>query len=314
MRNALLLFLGLAIGVAGTWLIRGSIPPVEGTPESRILSLENELRESRLRLAKIDPAQARPNTDFRHALSNGARAALEDLKAGRPVDMNNIFDALKPIMRDLSPIFDKMRRRDERRHFEAVAGELSRKYNLTPEQQASLKEWLKQRADANAALFQSVAFADGTRFEDLIKASRNLRPDDGIDSFMEGQLKSPDLETFRRDRLTQRAERVQQEADGKVQRLNNIVNLDNTQQDQVFSIMARSSRDFDPQMQLEGVSADSPPTSADSRNADIRNVLRPDQQATYDNWRAEQRTHSEQEAAEIGLKIPEGWDPIDADL
>ena len=151
-------------------------------------------------------------------------------------------------------------------------------------------------------------------FEDLIKASRNIRPDDGIDSFMEGQLKSPALETFRRDRLTQRAERVQHEADGKVQRLNNIVTLDDTQQDQVFSIMAHSSRDFDPQMQLEGVSADAPPTSADSRNADIRNVLRPDQQASYDNWRAEQRTRSEEEAAEIGLKIPEGWDPIDADL
>ena len=228
--------------------------------------------------------------------------------------MNNIFDALKPIMRDLSPIFDKMRRRDERRQFESIAGELSRKYNLTPEQQASLKAWLKQRADANAALFQSVAFADGTRFEDLIKASRNLRPDDGIDSFMEGQLKSPTLETFRRDRLTQRAERVQHEADGKVQRLNNIVTLDDTQQDQVFSIMARSSRDFDPQMQLEGVATDAPPTSADTRNDDIRNVLRPDQQATYDNWHAEQRARSEEEAAELGLKLPEGWNAIDADL
>jgi hypothetical protein len=206
-----------------------------------------------------------------------------------------------------------MRRRDERRHFEALAGEMSRKYNLTAPQQEALKQWLKTRADTNAELFKSVAFAETTRFEDLIKASRNLRPDDGIDSFMEGQLQNPSLATFRHDRLTQRAERVQHEADGKDERLNNIVTLDEPQKDQVFSIMARSSRDFDPQMQLEGVTADAQPSSIDDRNADIRNVLRPDQQTTYDNWQTEQRTRSEQEAAEIGIKMPQGWDPMDAD-
>jgi hypothetical protein len=289
------------------------VPPPDGTPEAHILSLENELRETRLRLAKIDPAQARPHEDINGALSAGARAALDDLKAGRPVDMNNIYQALKPIMRDLSPIFDKMRRKDERRHFEYLVGEMNRKYHLDAPQQEALKQWLKERSDRNAEAFKSVAFAEGTRFEDIVKASRNNRPDDGLDAFMETQLQSPALETFRRDRLTEKADRVQREADGKVERLNATVGLDEAQKDQVFSIMARSSPDFDPQMKLEGVTENTQAVDASDRDESIRNVLRPDQRDSYDAWRTERRSRAEMEANEIGLKLPPNWDSMNGD-
>jgi hypothetical protein len=312
-RNALLLLLGLTIGVAASFLIRGSMLPADGTPEAQILSLETELRDTRLRLAKIDPNQARQREDINGALSAGARAALDDLKAGRPVDMNNIYQALKPIMRDLSPIFDKMRRRDERRHFEHLAGEMQRKYKLSAPQQEALKVWLKDRADRNADEFKKVAFDPNTRFEDLAKAGRGNRPSDGLDGFMETQLQSPMLETFRRDRLTERANRVQNEADGKVERLHQTVNLDEAQKDQVFSIMARSSQDFDPTMQLEGVSADTPVVGRDGRDEAIRQVLRPDQQTSYDNWKIERRTKAEIEANEMGFQLPANWDSLNGD-
>ncbi len=312
-RNALLVFLGLTIGVAASLLIRGSMLPPEGTPEARILSLETELRDTRLRLAKIDPSQARQREDINGALSAGARAALDDLKAGRPVDMNNIYQALKPIMRDLSPIFDRMRRRDERRHFENIAGEMERKYKLSAPQQEALKVWLKERADRNADEFKQIAFDPNTRFEDLAKAGRNNRPADGLDGFMETQLQSPMLETFRRDRLTERANRVQNEADGKVERLHQTVQLDEAQKDQVFSIMARSSQDFDPSMQLEGVSADAPLANREGRDEAIRQVLRQDQQSSYDNWKTERRTKAELEANEMGFQLPANWDSLNGD-
>lgn len=313
MRNVLLVLLGLAIGVAGAILIRDSIPPRGGTPEARIVSLQNELRETRLRLAKIDPAQARPHDDPRQALSEGARAAWDDIRSGRPVDMNNLYQALKPIMKDLAPIFDKIRLKNERRDFERIAGEMSRKYDLTGTQQEALKKWLKERSERNAAIFKAVVLAPGTRLDDLARASKDVRPDDGLDAFMATQLQGPALESFRRDRLTERAERVQHEADWKVERLNSTVGLDEDQKDQVFSIMARSSRDFDPQMQLEGVSADATLASGNDRDAAVMAVLRPEQQDSYEKWRADQRARAEQEFAEIGLKLPEGWDALNAD-
>jgi hypothetical protein len=39
--------------------------------------------------------------------------------------------------------------------------------------------------------------------------------------------------------MNERAQRVQQEADRMVERVNSIVSLDETQRDQVFGIMAR---------------------------------------------------------------------------
>lgn len=313
MRHALLILLGLAIGAAAAILIRGSLPPPDGTPEARILTLENELRETRLRLAKIDPDQARAREDSGGALSAGARAAMEDFKAGRPVDMNNLYQAVKPLMRDLSPIFDKIRRKDERRSFERIAGEMSRKYSLTGPQQEALQQWLKERSERNAAAFRAVAFADGTMLNDLVSASKDIRPDDGLDAFMETQLQGRALDDFRRDRLAERAERVQNEADWKVERLNSTVELDEAQKDQVFSIMARSSRDFDPQMQFEGLTEEAATASGSDRDAAIMAVLRPEQRVEYDQWRAERRALAEQEFSELGLQMPDGWDALTAE-
>jgi hypothetical protein len=75
--------------------------------------------------------------------------------------------------------------------------------------------------------------------------------------------------------------------------------------------MARSSKDFDPSMQIEGVSTDADPGS--DRNAAIMDVLRPDQRDAYTAWREERTARARREFEEIGLKMPEGWDAIDDD-
>ncbi|HWB02493.1 MAG TPA: hypothetical protein VG796_05665 [Verrucomicrobiales bacterium] len=313
MRNVLLLLTGLIVGIAGAFLIRGSIPPEGGTPEARILELENELRETRLRLAKIDPSQARPREDVSGSIREGIRDALDDFKSGRPVDLNRAYQALKPLMRELVPIFDRIRRRDERRAAEHLAGHLSRQYHLNGTQQEALKEWIQARRESNSKAFMDLATAKNTRIDDLAKASRRNRMDDGLDEFMETQLKGEELDKFRKDRLTERADRVQHEADWKVERLNSTVDLDEAQKDQVFSIMARSSQDFDPKMQIEGVTADAATPSAEDRDAAVMAVLRPDQQTKYNQWKEERRARTEQEMAEMGLKMPEGWDALGAD-
>jgi len=314
MRNVLILLIGLAIGAAAAILIRGSILPPGGTPEARILALEDELRDTKMRLSKIDPAQARPHEDYgAAALAAGLRNMLEDFKAGRPVNLNSAYQSVKPLFGALVPIFDRIRRTGERREFERIAGEMSRKYNLTGPQQEELKQWMKDQSERNFATFKKAVLAPGAKLDDLVKATKDVRPDDGLDGFMESKLQGAALESYRKDRLTERAERVQNEADWKVERLNSMVALDEDQKDKVFSIMARTSKDFDPQMQLEGVTADAAPASAGDRDADIMAVLRPDQRANYNDWREKRRARAEQEFMEFGMQMPEGWDALDAD-
>ena len=315
MRNFLMLLIGLIIGVAGAVLVRDSILPAEGTPEARILALEEELKDTRMRLAMIDPAMVRPRADTGHAVGVGVRGALDDLKSGRPVDMNHLFNATKPLLRDLSPLFDNIRRKEERRSMEYLAGEYTRKYDLNSTQQAALKEWLKNRSEQNADLFKAVVLADGTRLDDLVKASKFDRKRNNVDGFMEQQLTGEKLTTYRRDRLEERAQQVQNEADRKVERLNNTVQLDERQQDQVFSIMARSSPEYDAQMMIEGVeaSAATEGNAGPDRDAAIMEVLRPDQQQKYTQYQEERRAKMEMEFTEMGLKIPEGFDALNDD-
>ena len=97
----------------------------------------------------------------------------------------------------------------------------------------------------------------------------------------------------------------------KVQRLDTIVGLDDTQRDQVFGIMARGSRDYDPGMKLEGIGGDIGNTPAGDRQQAMLSVLRPEQLEAYEAERQRRRDEAAKELGEIGLSLPPGWDMLD---
>jgi len=66
-------------------------------------------------------------------------------------------------------------------------------------------------------------------------------------------------------------------------------------------------------MQIEGIGEEPQLTSTGNRDEAIMEVLRPEQRDHYERWRAQQRARAEQEMAEMGLKMPEGWDALGAD-
>ena len=104
-------------------------------------------------------------------------------------------------------------------------------------------------------------------------------------------------------------EQVQAEAERRVSRLNSVVNLDDAQQDQVFALMARSSPNFDPSMQLEGLAGGQTTISpGQSRDEAIMKVLRPDQRHQYEEHRIARRAEATREMEEVGLKLPDNWD------
>jgi hypothetical protein len=149
--------------------------------------------------------------------------------------------------------------------------------------------------------------------EDLAMASANVRVDDGLDKFMEGTLRGDKLTAFKSDRMLERVERVQQEADMKVTRLDSIVSLDDTQRGQVFGVMARGARDFDPAMQFEGLGTDTAALPSGKSKLDaILAVLRPQQRQAYEAERTKRRDEARKEMEAIGLTMPEDSKMFDA--
>ncbi|MCX6873440.1 MAG: hypothetical protein NTW21_06480 [Verrucomicrobia bacterium] len=303
------LVVGLAVGGVGATLFLQSLPGAAGSPEERASRLEVELKRAENRIAALEAAdpqgrRRRPGRTF----ADGARNIAEDIREGRAVSPDDIFRASQPLLRDLAPLFDRMRVRQQQQMIDSMTGELARKYTLTPQQQEALKQWFGQKATAEAKRFSDLVGQDGTRLEDLMRASRDVRPDEGLDPFMAGLLSGDKLTAFKTERMAQRAERVQQEADMRVERLDAVVNLDDAQREQVFGIMARSSRDYDPAMRLEGGTGEIGATPAGARQEAMLGVLTPAQRAVYQAEQQRRREEASKDLEAIGLTLPADWD------
>ena len=301
------LAVGVAVGIVGATLFRESLPGEKGSPEERAIELEVKLKKAENRLAALEEGH-RPNG---RTVKDGLRDIVADLRAGRPVTPDDILKLTKPLMRDLEPLMERMRVREERRRIESMTGELARKYDLTGPQQDALKKWFEQKSEADAKAWSALMSSDSTTFEDMARSTHNVRPDEGLDAFMETQLRGDKLTQFKTERMAERAERVQQEADRHVQRLDGIVTLDDQQRDQVFGIMARNSRDYDPAMQLEGIGGEIGTTPSGDGQQAMLGVLRPEQRQAYEAERARRRQKAEEDLAVIGLSLPPDWDPIE---
>jgi len=298
---------GVAVGIVGATLFRESLSGEKGSPEERVAKLEVELKKANNKIAALDEGH-RPNG---RTVKDGLRDIVEDLRAGRPVTPDDLLKLTKPLMRDLDPLLARMRVREERRRIESMTGEFARKYDLNGSQQDALKKWFEQKSEADAKAWSALMGSESTTFEDMVRSTHNVRPDDGLDAFMETQLRGDKLTQFKTERMGQRAERVQQEADRQVQRLDGIVKLDDQQRDQVFGIMARNSRDYDPAMQLEGIGGQIGTTPSGDGQQAMLSVLRPEQRQAYEAERVRRRQKAEEDLGAIGLSLPPGWDPLE---
>lgn len=326
-RALLPLVLGLVVGGIGVTLFRESLPGAEGSPEARANKLELDLQRANNRVAELEATQAKgPEPqgalgrmvahakDHRRTLADGARQIAEDIREGRPVNPEDIFRASQPLMRDLAPLFDRIRVKAQQQEIDSLTGELARKYNLTPQGQAALKQWFQDQSNAAAKRWSEMVARDDTRLEDVIRASREVRLDEGLDSFMPSLLSGEQLTAFQTERMAERAQRVEREADMKMQRLNAIVGLDDTQREQVFGIMARNSRDYDPSMNLEGAHGPIGATPGGNPREAMLSVLNPDQRAAYDAETARRRAEAVKNMEAIGLTLPPNWEMLDEDF
>lgn len=304
------LLVGLLIGGIAVALFDASLPPAEGSMEEKAAKLESDLKIARSRIAKLEAQVSAKGVDFASTARGSLSDILDEIKNGRPVDIDKLHHRLKPALREITPLFDLLRRRELKKEHARLAAHMSEAYHLNETQQKALEQWLAEKAAQDAQTFIQTAYGENSRLEDLVKAMKYLEPKRGIDEFMERTLTGTEKQRYIADRTIERAAKIENEANNRLQRLHQAVPLDQSQQDQVFAIMARSSPDFDPSLKLEipqGNDMSHIRPGAD-REAAIQQVLRPDQRRQYEAYRQAQRDAAEREAAENGFKIPANWD------
>ena len=199
LRSLIPLIIGLAVGGAGVAMFREIMPGAAGTAEERAEKLEVELKRAQNRVAALEAAgqQGRSRAEnIKRSLGDGARSIVQDIRDGRPVSPEDIFRASKPLMRDLAPLFDRLRVKEQRNWIDSMSGELARKYNLTAENQTALKQWFDAKSRDEAKRWSEMLGRDETRLEDVVEASRRVHTDEGLEDFMGGILTGDKLATF----------------------------------------------------------------------------------------------------------------------
>ncbi len=310
LRSALPLCVGLVVGALGAGFFLTSRPGIEGSTEARAQKLEADLRQAQTRIAALEETKPRSSRLPTQTVFDRGREIAQRLRDGRPVSSDDLYQAIRPLLRDFSPLFERMMDQQARREADTRIGELARIYDLTPGQQETLKGWFRRKAEADHRRWSDVVGRDDSRYLDMVKALRSIRPDEGLDAVMEGMLSGTRLETFKAERLEQRAQRVQQYADLQVQRINDIVHLDAAQTDQLFGIMAQSSPDYDPSIRLEGATGEITPTGLKPRDA-LLTILRPDQRAAYEDARQRRFEEISHEMSALGISLPDNWDELE---
>ncbi len=303
--------MGVLIGALGAILFGQSLGPDPGSEQERAEKAEHQLRVAEAQLRHLQGTRIRAD---RQQSAEGARDILEDIREGRGADIDDIFAVTKPWLNDLSPVINLMRSKEEREQFARLAGDYTRKYDLNESQQTQLRQWLDARASENAQRFVDVVADDSSTIYDLMLAGKEAEQNiKGIDQFMERQLTGEALTSFRADRLQERINSVEGEANGRLNNLDSIVNLDASQEDQLFFTMARSSEDYIPSMDIEGMNGDRSPLNQKGRNAVIESILTSEQQELLENHRQNRRQNAEEEMREIGLRLPENWQQFEDD-
>jgi hypothetical protein len=272
--------------------------------------LESELQQARTRIASLEETRPRAARSPAQTAYDRGREIAQRLREGRTVSSDDLFRAAQPLLRDLSPLFERIAEQKFKQQADSLIGELARKYDLNPNQQDTLQKWFSEKSRADRKKWNDLISSDDTTYLQLVKSMRNDRTDEGLDPVMEGLLQGPQLAAFKAERLEERAQRVQQYADRQVQRINNIVRLDPTQTDRLFGIMAQSSPDYDASIRLEGTTGEIAPANLHPRDA-LKSVLRPDQLAEYEADRERRFLEASKEMNKLGVQLPSDWDEFE---
>ncbi|MEN8694101.1 MAG: hypothetical protein ACN4GG_04795 [Akkermansiaceae bacterium] len=311
MKQAIGLIVGVVIGVAGGLMFSKSLAPDQGSVEEALEIKERELAKANGRIRALIGDGAR---DRKRTVRDNMRDVMERIQRGEEVSFDDVFATMKPWMRDMEPLFERMRQLNEDDFADRMVGEWAGEYSLSSAEKEKLREWFKERSRKRAEAFRDVVRSDQSGFVDFIQATEyDWRDAEGAEELMEGMLDGEELEQFKEERLTKRYDSVQDESYRNLNRLDEIVDLDPDQHDQVFGLMMRSSEDYQQGMEFEGMEAGTTQMDRAARWEAIDGILRPDQREQLESYREEKKADAEREMAKAGLSLPKNWELLEND-
>jgi len=311
LKKSLGLVLGLVVGCAGGYLFSKSQRPAPGSIQDRLELAEQEAaksrREARALKAYVERAEGSGSSKFRRL--------ARDLKDGKEVSFDDILGSAKPWMRQVAPVMERVRKVNEAKWVDARVSEWTRNYTLTVAQRNELRGHFKKRSKENAERITEVINSDQSGFVEFVQATENdWRDFEETNDLMEGFLKGEELEQFKEERLAKRVEAVQEEADRKLGRLDEIVTLSDEQQAELFRVMARGSEDYRPEVNPQDYRGATAPLDREARDAAITGALTPDQREALNEHRENQLRKVAEQWELYQLAPPKDFDLLEGDI
>jgi len=311
LKKSLGLVLGLVVGCAGGYLFSKSQRPPPGSIQDRLELAEQEAakssREARALKAYVERAEGSGSSKFRRL--------ARDLKDGKEVSFDDILGSAKPWMRQVAPVMERVRKVNEAKWVDARVSEWTRNYTLTVAQRNELRGHFKKRSEGNAERITEVINSDQSGFVEFVQATENdWRDFEETNDLMEGFLKGEELEQFKEERLAKRVEAVQEEADRKLGRLDEIVTLNDEQQAELFRVMARGSEDYRPEVNPQDYRGAIAPLDRVARDAAINGALTPDQREALNEHRENQLRKVAEQWELYQLAPPKDFDLLEGDI
>ena len=311
LKKSLGLVIGLVVGLAGGYLFSKSQRPDPGSIQDRLEIAEQEAaksgREARALKAYVKRAESSGSAEFRRL--------ARDLKDGKEVSFDDILGSAKPWMRQIAPVMERVRKVNEAKWVDARVSEWTRNYTLTLAERNELREYFKKRSEENAEKITEVINSDQSGFVEFVQATENdWRDFEGTSDLMESFLEGEELEQFKEERLAKRVDAVQEEADRKLGRLDEIVALSDEQQAELFRVMARGAEDYRPEVNPQDYRGETAPLNRMARDTAINGVLTPDQRKVLDEYRENQVREVAEQWERYQLAPPKDFDLLEGDI
>ena len=278
-------------------------------------SLEDRLELAEQRAARSERQLGALRKYAERSERGGLRRLARDLKDGKEVSFDDVLGTAKPWMRQISPVMERVRKVNEANWADSRVSEWTRNYDLSDAEKEELKSYFRGQSEANAEKITEVIESDESGFVDFVQATNNdWRDFEGASDLMESFLEGEELEVFQNERLDKRVDAVQEEADRKLGRLDEVVGLDDGQQEELFRVMVRGSDDYRPGVNPEEYTGDASPLDRAARDRAIEAVLRPEQRSVFDEYREEQAREIEEQWRKYQLAPPKDFDLLEGDI
>ena len=310
MNQTIVLIAGITIGLAGGYLFSKSQAPPEGSLKERLELAEREADRYRSYHEAVE-------ADLGRRKDSGAdrlRDIIDKAKQGEDISADDFLATMKPWMRDMEPIFQRIQQFNAEDWTDSRVGQWTREYNLNESEQNRLRQFFLALQKERSEEFSRVVNSEQTGFVDFVKATEySWRNEDGIEPLMEDMLDGEELLKFQNERLEQRVSSVQQEADRNLTRLDHIVSLSSEQHEQLFGVMARGAKDYRDDIDFDQVGDQQGQLTRRERDQEIRRILDADQRAQFDTHLQERRNEAESDMRRMGMTLPRDWDLLEGD-